>query len=176
LNLLRIQDGTFGLHVPIFLNIYIYSQGTASYFFYEASCTHPFFPSRKLFKSTKIICHDVCVSARSHLFLARVGTYLPTNQTVISFPLVPTKACITVSLVGGWVGSNPVFWMEPAQKSVWLYFDFRDRLNLFRVWLKDWGRSGSVQCLVEGIQRLVNINPAGAAPSARFCRTSPTRI
>ena len=44
---------------------------------------------------------------------------------------------------------------------------FGEGANPF-VWLKDWGQSGSVQCLVEGIRCLVGVNPVGAAPSARF--------
>jgi len=71
-------------------------------------------------------------------------------------------------LVGvGWVGLDPTQFLEtePTQKSVWLYLDLGTYPS---VWLKDWGRSGSVQCLVEGIQCLVNIDPVGAAPSARF--------
>jgi len=67
----------------------------------------------------------------------------------------------------GWI--QPSFWSrsQPIQCLVALLFLGTEPTH-FSVWLKNWRQSGSVQCLVEGIQCLVGANPAGAAPSARF--------
>ena len=75
----------------------------------------------------------------------------------------------------GWI--QPSFWgrSQPIQCLVALLLLGMEPTH-FSVWLKDWGQSGSIQCLDEGIQCLVGANPVGAAPSARFWGTGPTRI
>jgi len=68
----------------------------------------------------------------------------------------------------GWIQPSFLGRSQPIQCLVALLLLGTEPTH-FSVWLKkDWGQSGSIQCLDEGIQCLVGANPVGAAPSARF--------